>query len=32
MTITTPPHLDVCKDGDVDRRVDVQTDAGKARR
>jgi chromosome partitioning protein len=30
MTITTPPHLDVCKDGDVDRRVDVQTDAGKA--
>jgi chromosome partitioning protein len=30
MTIATPPHLDVCKDGDVDRRVDGQTDTGKA--
>jgi len=30
MTITTPTHLDVCKDGDVDRRVDVETDTGKA--
>jgi chromosome partitioning protein len=30
MTITTPPHLDIRKDGDVDRRVDVQTDTGKA--
>ena len=30
MTITTPFHQDVRKDGQVDRRVDVQTDGRKA--
>ena len=30
MTITTPFHHDVCKDEQVDRRVDVQTDRRKA--
>ena len=30
MTITTPIHHDVCKDGQVDRRVDVQIDGRKA--
>jgi chromosome partitioning protein len=30
MTITTPFHNDVCKEEQVDRRVDVQTDGRKA--
>jgi hypothetical protein len=30
MTITTPLHHDVCKDEQVDRRVDVQSDGRKA--
>jgi hypothetical protein len=29
MTITTPLHHDVCKDGQIGRRVDVQTDGRK---
>ena len=30
MSVTAPIHDDVCKDGHVDRRVDVQIDAHKA--